>query len=53
MVPTFPANVSVEVVPEQIDEVPEIVPATEVGDTLINPETLLVTAGPQVPVTIQ
>ena len=53
MVPTFPAKVNVVVVPEQIDEVPEIVPATEMGDTLIDPETLLVAAGVHVPLTTQ
>ena len=53
VVPTFPDNVKVVVDPEQIEEVPETVPATETGATTIPPDTLLVSVGEQVPLTIQ
>jgi hypothetical protein len=54
IVPVYPLNVSVVLfVPEQTDAEPEAVPATEVGATVIAPETFDVTDGVQVPETIQ
>jgi hypothetical protein len=50
----YPLNEMVVLfVPEQTDAEPEAVPATEVGATVIAPETFDVTDGVQVPETIQ
>jgi hypothetical protein len=55
IVPEYPLNVRVVLfVPEQTDdEDPDAVPATEVGATVIAPETFDVTDGVQVPETTQ
>ena len=49
MFPTFPAKFNVVVVPEHIVAFPVIVPATDVGEIIIAPETVLETFGKQVP----
>ena len=52
--PVYPLTETVVLLPVQSEEEAAVaVPPTEVGDTVIAPETALVTDGVQVPLTIQ
>lgn len=54
MVPVWPLRVRVvELVPVQIEVPPEILPPTAAALMVMAPETLLVAAGVQVPLTLQ